>query len=68
MSANDNKPNQAGQTSPKKPTPTKPEQMPAEVLEFVQAIDDYKRENNRPFPSWSEVLEIVRLLGYEKVR
>lgn len=47
-------------------SPQKPDQMDPEVLEFVQAIDDYKRANGRPFPSWSEVLEIVKALGYER--
>lgn len=35
--------------------------------EFMKAIEQYKRENRRPFPTWSEVLEIVRALGYRKV-
>lgn len=42
----------------------RPDEMSAEVLEFVQAIDDYKRKHHRPFPSWSEVLEVVKALGY----
>ena len=41
--------------------------MTDELLEFVLAIDDYKRVNNRPFPTWSEVFEVVRYLGYRKV-
>lgn len=41
--------------------------MSGELLEFVLAIDEYKRVNNRPFPSWSEVFEIIRYLGYRKV-
>jgi hypothetical protein len=35
-------------------------------IEFMKAIDRYRRENGRPFPTWSEVLEVVRALGYEK--
>ena len=50
----------------KAPTATKPDGMDADVLEFIQAIDDYKRQAGRPFPSWSEVLEIVKGLGYER--
>lgn len=42
-------------------------EMTDELLEFVLAIDDYKRVNNRPFPSWSEVFEVIRYLGYRKV-
>ena len=49
-----------------KPAGSKPDQMPPEVLEFIQAIDKYKRVNQRPFPSWSEILEILKELGYEK--
>jgi len=41
--------------------------MTDELLEFVLAIDEYKRVNNRPFPTWSEVFEIIRFLGYRKV-
>lgn len=41
--------------------------MTDELLEFVLAIDEYKRTNKRPFPSWSEVFEIIRYLGYRKV-
>lgn len=37
-----------------------------EVLEFVLAIDEYKRLNNRPFPSWTEVFEVIKYLGYRK--
>lgn len=36
-------------------------------VEFMRAMDQYKRVNRRPFPTWSEVLEIVRALGYRKV-
>jgi len=38
-----------------------------ELLEFIMAIDEYKRVNDRPFPSWSEVFEIIQYLGYRKV-
>lgn len=37
-----------------------------EVL-FMRAMDQYKRENRRPFPTWSEVLEVLFALGYRKV-
>ena len=36
-------------------------------FEFVMAMDEYKRANKRPFPSWTEVLEVVKYLGYRKV-
>ncbi len=42
-------------------------EITGELLEFISAIDEYKRINERPFPSWSEVFEIVQYLGYRKV-
>jgi hypothetical protein len=41
-------------------------EVDAEVLEFIAAIDRFKKANGRPFPSWSEVLLIVRQLGYQR--
>lgn len=38
-----------------------------EEVEFMRAMDQYKRENRRPFPTWSEVLEVLQALGYRKV-
>ena len=35
-------------------------------LEFLGAIQEYKRSSGRMFPTWSEVLEVVRDLGYQK--
>lgn len=35
-------------------------------VEFMRAMDDYKRKSGRMFPTWSEVLEVVRSLGYQK--
>ena len=42
-------------------------QMNDEQFTFLMAIDQYKRENQRPFPSWTEVLDVVRALGYRRV-
>ena len=36
-------------------------------VEFMRAMDDYKRRSGRPFPTWSEVLEVLISLGYRKV-
>jgi hypothetical protein len=36
-------------------------------IEFMRAMDDYKRKSGRPFPTWSEVLEVLMSLGYRKV-
>ncbi len=35
-------------------------------LEFVNAINAYKTKHSRPFPTWSEVLHIVKALGYKQ--
>jgi hypothetical protein len=39
----------------------------AAVEEFQQAMEKYKRWSGRMFPTWSEVLELLQSLGYEKV-
>lgn len=36
-------------------------------IAFMKAMDQYKRDNRRPFPTWSEVLEVLRALGYRRV-
>jgi len=38
-----------------------------EEIAFMKAMDQYKRDNRRPFPTWSEVLEVLRALGYRQV-
>lgn len=48
------------------PAAVKPTDMTEDVLEFIQAIDDYKRSEGRPFPTWSEIFDVVKMLGYEK--
>lgn len=35
-------------------------------VEFMHAIQDYKQKSGRMFPTWSEVLEVLQSLGYEK--
>lgn len=42
-------------------------EMTDDQFEFIMAIDQYKRLNKRPFPTWTEVLEVIRALGYRKV-
>ena len=36
-------------------------------ISFMKAMDQYKRDNRRPFPTWSEVLEVLRAIGYRRV-
>ncbi len=35
-------------------------------IEFMQALDRYKRSNGRPFPTCSEILRVFLDLGYQK--
>lgn len=42
-------------------------EMTDEQFELLMAIDQYKRVNQRPFPTWTEVLEVMKALGYRKV-
>jgi hypothetical protein len=42
-------------------------QMSDEQFTFLMAIDEYKKKNSRPFPTWTEVLEVIKALGYRKV-
>lgn len=37
-----------------------------EEIEFMRAMDEYKRKSGRMFPTWSEVLEVVRAMGYKR--
>jgi hypothetical protein len=48
------------------PTTCERDYSDEEIL-FMKAMDQYKRDNRRPFPTWSEVLEVLRALGYRKV-
>lgn len=36
-------------------------------IEFMQALDEYKRLSGRMFPTCSEILEVLHNLGYRKV-
>ena len=38
----------------------------AAELEFMAAMQEYKRSSGRAFPTWSEVLEVVQTLGYRR--
>ena len=37
-----------------------------EEREFIVAMDYYKRTHRRPFPTWREVLGVLKSLGYRK--
>jgi hypothetical protein len=44
----------------------RPDEMDGDLLEFVKAIDHYKREHRRQFPSWGEVLHVLKSLGFKR--
>ena len=42
-------------------------EMTTEQFDFLKAINEYKNVNKRPFPTWTEVLDVMKALGYRKV-
>jgi hypothetical protein len=48
------------------PTTCERDYTPDQV-DFMKAMDLYKRRSGRQFPTWSEVLEVIEHLGYRKV-
>lgn len=47
--------------------PAIPAAIAADEAEFMQAMDRYRREHRRPFPTWGEVLLVLQSLGYRRV-
>ncbi len=43
------------------------ESLSTEELQFIKAIEKYKSENRKIFLSWTEVLKILKEIGYHKV-
>ncbi len=43
-------------------------ELTPEQFLFVKAIDAFKIANNKMYPTWTDVLEVVRLLGYRKTQ
>jgi hypothetical protein len=41
-------------------------EMTQEQFMFVMAIDAFKQVNGKTFPTWTDVLEVIRKLGYRK--
>jgi hypothetical protein len=37
-----------------------------EVLEFINAVNDFKSVRQKPFPTWSEIYDIFVALGYRR--
>lgn len=42
-------------------------EMTIEQFEFVMAVETYKKVNKRMYPTFTEILEVIRQLGYRKV-
>ena len=40
--------------------------LPAEVLEFINAVNEFKSVQQKPFPTWSDIYQIFQSLGYRK--
>lgn len=61
---------QARRSSPRRPfvdpTTCDRQYTPAE-WEFMEAIQAYKQASGRMYPTWSEVLEVLKGLGYQKM-
>lgn len=53
----------AKRRSPKEP-PEDPELLEFERLQFLKAMDKYKRQTGKTFPSWTEVLVVLRSIGW----
>ena len=53
----------AKRRSPKDP-PVDPEVLEVERVEFLRAMDRYKRKTGKTFPSWTEVLDVLRSIGW----
>jgi hypothetical protein len=60
---------EARQASPRRrgidPTTCERDYSKAE-LEFMKAMEAYKHQSGRMFPTWCEVLEVIKTIGYEK--
>ena len=47
------------------PTTSEMDYSPEE-MEFMSAIQRWKRRTGKQFPTWAEVLEVCRSIGYSK--
>jgi hypothetical protein len=53
----------AKRRSPKEPEPD-PELLEEERTQFLRAIDRFKRRTGKTYPSWSDVLDVLREIGW----
>ncbi len=54
----------AKRRSPKEGQQEDPAQIELERTEFLRAMDKYKRKTGKTFPTWTEVLEVIRGIGW----
>jgi len=54
----------AKRRSPKEGQTEDPAQIELERTEFLRAMDKYKRKTGKTFPTWTEVLEVLRGIGW----
>lgn len=52
---------------PRLVTCTSETEYTADELEFIKAVDKFRRERKRPYPTATELLGVARQLGYRKV-
>jgi hypothetical protein len=54
----------------RRPLDSGPDDQPARLSvaerEFMEAMEAYKQRSGRLFPTWSEVFEVLRSLGYRR--
>jgi hypothetical protein len=43
-------------------------EMNTDQFEFVMAVEAYKKVNHKLYPTWTEILEVLKQLGYRKVQ
>ena len=54
----------AKRRSPKEGAEVDHQQLELERVEFLRAMDLYKRQTGKTFPTWTEVLEVIRSIGW----
>ncbi len=54
----------AKRRSPKEGEGVDLQQLELERVEFLRAMDKYKRQTGKTFPTWTEVLEVIRSIGW----
>jgi len=37
-----------------------------DVLEFINAVNEFKSVQQKPFPTWSDIYQIFKSLGYRR--